>query len=244
MKARFIYRNLKARFRDQRQEIKALLAAIKPGDVVVDIGANKGSYLYWMSRAVGAGRVVAFEPQPALVEYLRQAVVACGLKNVVVEGKAVSDKSGTMTLYVPGNATSPGATLEGTMQSHGKCREVPVEVVKLDDYFAGTTGRIAALKIDVEGHELAVFRGAERIIREHRPVLIFECENRHLAPARTVLDVLNYLKGLGYAGSFICRDALLPIEQFDPAVHQRQEGERFWDQPSYCNNFIMQMAAR
>ena len=239
MKARFIYRNLKARFGDQKQEIRALLAAVRPGEVVVDVGANKGSYLYWMSRAVGSGRVVAFEPQPTLAAYLQQAVAVCNLSNVVIEAKAVSDHTGNMTLYTPGDAASPGASLEEAVRSRGACGQIAVEVVRLDEYFANRPGRISVIKIDVEGHELAVFRGAQRILQEDSPVLIFESETRHLTQG-TVFDVLDYLTRQGYQGSFICRNSLLPIAQFDPAVHQRQTGARFWDQPSYCNNFILQ----
>ena len=238
MKARFIYRNLKARFCDQRQEIKTLLAAVQRGDVVVDVGANKGSYLYWMSRAVGPGRVVAFEPQPKLAAYLTQAVAVCNLKNVTVEAKAVSDHSGRMTLHTPGDAESPGASLEGAVQNREACGQLEVEVVALDDYFVRESGRIAVIKIDVEGHELAVFQGAKGIISQHSPVLIFESENRHLSHG-TVFDVLRYLTDLGYRGSFICGNSLLPIAQFDSAQYQRQDGARFWDRPSYCNNFIM-----
>jgi FkbM family methyltransferase len=239
MRLRFLYRNLKARFRDQRQEIRAILQAAAPGDTVVDVGANKGSYLWWMSRAVRHGRVVAFEPQARLADYLRTVVRACRLHNVTVEDKAVSDRSGRMVLHVPGESDSPGASLEQRVAQREPCRPVEVELVTLDEYFAGArSGRIAALKVDVEGHEFAVFRGAQRTIAEHRPLLVFESENRHLSEG-TVADVLHYVTGLGYTGSVVCRNTLLPLAEFDPADHQRQEDGRFWDRRDYCNNFIL-----
>jgi len=46
------------------------------------------------------------------------------------------------------------------------------------------------------------------------------------------------LKSLGYKGSFICRNTLLPLSAFDPSVHQRQDGEWFWKKEGYCNNFV------
>jgi hypothetical protein len=94
------------------------------------------------------------------------------------------------------------------------------------------------MKIDVEGHELAVFRGARETLRRDSPVLVFECENRHIS-GDDVFMVLDYLRSLGYDGSFVCRGALMPISGFDPAIHQRQVGERFWDRKDYCNNFVM-----
>ncbi len=111
-----------------------------------------------------------------------------------------------------------------------------VPVVALDDYF-NEADKVAVLKIDVEGAELDVLKGAERILRRHGPLLVFECENRHLATGK-VEDVFSWLNGLGYEGSFVCEDRLLPISQFDAAIHQRQDGEWFWKSKDYCNNFI------
>ena len=97
--------------------------------------------------------------------------------------------------------------------------------------------RSTLLKIDVEGAELGVFKGAERILRQHAPLLVFECENRHLAPGN-VGEVFSWLETLGYRGSFICRNRLKPLSQFDAGVHQRPHGEWFWKSRDYCNNFV------
>ena len=85
MKWRFIYRGLKARYRDQRLELRALTQTLRSTDIAIDVGANKGSYLWSLSKAVPRGRVVAFEPQPLLADYLRQACQRAGLTNVQVE---------------------------------------------------------------------------------------------------------------------------------------------------------------
>ena len=72
MKWRFIYRGLRARFRDQNLEITALINHLKEDDVAIDVGANKGSYLWALSKAVPRGKVIAFEPQQKLCDYLRK----------------------------------------------------------------------------------------------------------------------------------------------------------------------------
>jgi FkbM family methyltransferase len=238
MKARFLWRAFKARYRDQRAEIGSLIDALGPSDIAVDVGANKGSHILWLSRAVPHGRVVAFEPQPALADYLCRAVCALNLKNVTIEPAAVSDRAGKMILHIPGAGDSPGASLERAVASCETCRDVEVPVVTLDEYFKDTEARVAAIKIDVEGHELSVFRGAGEILSKHSPILVFECENRHISNG-SVFTVLDYLRSLGYDGSFVYRGKLIPISVFDPAIHQRQVGERFWDRKDYCNNFIM-----
>ena len=94
MEFRFLWRAWKARLRDERAEIHALRSSIRDGETAVDVGANKGSCLYWLSRAVGSGTVVAFEPQPDLASYLRRHCSPSGLANVTVEAAGVSDRRG------------------------------------------------------------------------------------------------------------------------------------------------------
>lgn len=244
MNLRFAYRNLKARFRDQRQEISALLKHIQPGDTVVDCGANKGSYVWTLSRAVGkSGQVIAFEPQRKLASYLRAMVQSCGLPNVRIEEKGISDHAGSMQLMIPGGDTSPGASLEQSIMQREECATYPVEVVSLDEYFAARKQKISAIKIDVEGHEFAVLQGAKNIIEQDAPLLVFECEQRHLS-GTTVEEILQWLLARGYDGCFIQHGLLRPINEFRSELHQRQQGERFWDAHDYCNNFIMRRKSK
>jgi len=232
---RFRVRALKARLRDQRAEFDAIGRHLEPGDIACDIGANKGSFVFWLSRWCRGGRVVAFEPQPQFAERLAAVCRDLELDNVTVEAKAVYSRSGAMDLFVP-SGHSPGASLTHKAVEAENFTTLSVPVVALDDYF-GEGDRVRLLKIDVEGAELEVFKGAERILRQHAPLLVFECENRHLAPGR-VRDVFSWLEAVGYEGSFVSGHRVLPIAQFDAAVHQRQDGEWFWKSKDYCNNFI------
>jgi FkbM family methyltransferase len=239
VKARFLYRAWKARLRGERAEIRALRAALSPGDGAADVGANKGAYLHWMRRAVGpSGRVFAFEPQPGLARYLEAVRRGMGWQNVLVREVALSDGAGRRTLHVPGRENSPGASLEKVDEpSAGRDREVEVDT--LDHQLDGA--RIALLKVDVEGHELAVFRGAVRTLSEHGPTLLFETEARHLS-GRSPHEVFSFLSGLGYRGQFFSRRGLRPIGEFDLAIHQRRGPGRFWEAPGYCNNFLFKPA--
>jgi FkbM family methyltransferase len=230
--ARFYIRAVKARFRDQKAELLTIRQHVRPHDTVCDIGANKGSFVYWLSRWCPAGAVIAFEPQQDLVTLLGS--VCRRLKNVTIEPKAVYSRSGTFPLYVP-PGHSPGASLVTDLQGQA-CVAVAVPTISLDEYFA-PGDRVSLLKIDVEGAELDVFKGADRILREQSPLVVFECENRHLKIG-TVHDVFSHLTGLGYEGRFICGDRLLPIAEFDSRLHQPQTGDWFWKRAGYCNNFI------
>lgn len=235
---RFRTRALRALFRDQRAELFAIWRHLQPGDIACDIGANKGSYIYWLSWWVHDGRVVAFEPQPELARDLRNICDVIGLGNVTVEAKAVHLRAGKQQLYVPvGHQPSASLMRRGATDD---VVELSVPVVALDSYF-GENDKVTLLKIDVEGAELGLLRGAERILRRSAPLLVLECENRHLAPG-TVGEVFSYLASLGYEGSFVWRNRVLPIAQFDAAVHQRQDGPWFWKSKDYCHNFVFRRA--
>ena len=229
----FVYRAWKARLRGERQEVAALRSALASGDVAVDVGAHKGAYTYWMRRAVGeTGKVFAFEPQPRLAAYLAQASAAMGWENVRVRACALSDAPGVGTLRIPAGPSTQGAALSAEAGVDG----VSCRLATLDAELAGE-GRVAFLKVDVEGHELAVFRGARRILAEDAPVVLFECEARHLS-AGSMEEVFAHLSGLGYAGRFFGPEGLRPLAEFDPAIHQRVLPGRFWKAPGYCNNFL------
>jgi len=201
------------------------------GAVAVDVGAHKGAYTWWMRRAVGeTGKVYAFEPQPRLAEDLRALVSGSGYRNVIVENLGLSSAAGRMMLNVPGGATSPGASLEPSAEG---ARSFAVDVTTLDEYFDGDESRrIRLLKCDAEGHEMEVFKGAQRLLAEAGPCLLFECERRHRRSG-SVEEVFNFLQGLGYRGWFVERRGCRDIGQFDPEVHQARGGT-----PGYVNNFL------
>lgn len=238
MKLRFLWRAWKARYRDQVAELAAIRATIRPGDTVYDIGGNKGSYVYWLSRWVGrTGRVYTFEPQASLAAHLETICRRLSLSNVTVEAKAVYSEAGTLNLFVPGQSDSPGASLSSKVASSTACRSVAVPVIALDDYPAEVPQRVSVLKVDVEGAEKGVFVGADSLIRKYSPLLVFECENRHLENG-TVNDVFEHLAALGYTGQFVCGKKLRPLSEFAPEIHQKQTGPRFWDAKDYFNNFV------
>jgi FkbM family methyltransferase len=237
MRARYVFKAYRARYLRQRGELRTVAATLRPDDLAVDIGAHKGTYTYWMRRAVGpAGRVVSFEPQPRLAAYLRSVTALMGWRNVDVRQYALTDVPGTAVLHVPGksgmslSASLDSATYVADAGFHYECA-----VDTLDRQMRGT-GRVALVKVDVEGHELQVFRGAEGLLKRDAPALLFECEARHLR-RHSMRDVFGYLEGLGYEGAFFAPVELRPLDEFDPAVHQREGGAGTGRVP-YCNNFL------
>ena len=239
-RTRLLLRALRARLRSQRAELRALCGALRRGDVAVDVGANKGSHTLWMARAVGSrGRVLACEPQLALAEGLARDLRSLGLYQCEVRAVALGAEDGRATLHIPTDLDHPpGATLAGAALAGSTARAVEVPVQRLDTLLRGEERRIAAVKIDVEGYESAVLRGAAETIAGHRPLLVVEIEARHLGP-EGVDGVLTQLEHLGYGGHFVRQGALVPIREFRTERDQAAAGPRFWERPEYCNNFVL-----
>lgn len=210
-------------------------SVLRSGDVVVDAGAYKGGYTYWMRAEVGAaGHVFAFEPQPELARFLRGVVKAFAWSNVHVEEAGLSASSGELTLHAPGSSPSQDASLVRALAG-ADARHYTVRIDTLDDSLERRAlGRpVDLIKCDVEGHELDAFRGAERVLTQDRPLLLFECEARH-NPGRPVSDVFEYLEGFGYRGSFFWHGELLDVREFDLEAHQTL------GRAPYANNFVFE----
>ena len=227
------------RLGSNRGEVAFVRDRVHSGDVVVDLGAHKGAFLYWLRSRVGpGGQVIAFEPQPILASALQRVIQQRGWSNVAVHQVAVADAAGTLTLGIPGDGSpSPGARLvaEGA-DTTGYGATVEVDVVTLDAFFADRPRPIRFIKCDVEGVEMSVFRGARELLTTDRPDLMFECEKRHLNDD-SVQTVFDWLQSLGYRGRFFHRGRLRPIEEFDPVLHQSVGPDDSVDHAEYCNNF-------
>jgi len=214
-------------------EIRYVLKHLKPGDFAIDVGGYKGGYTYWMRyRAGKTGRVVTFEPQPALSERLKKLVAAFGWDNVKIEQMGLSSADGKLTLSLPKGRPVSLATLEPREGEEYEKYDVPVET--LDHYLERRklTG-VKMIKVDAEGHEVDVFRGAEACLKRDRPRLLFECEEKHRKNLTT--DTFEFLKSMNYRGYFFWGKVLRPIEDFRLAVHQvpgqRPSGSNFAFEP-------------
>ncbi|HMO18562.1 MAG TPA: FkbM family methyltransferase [Oligoflexia bacterium] len=238
---RLLNRAFKYKFVSDKNEIDYLFEKINPGDTVIDIGAHKGGYLFWLSRAAGsAGKVIAFEPQSLLYNYLISVVSYFSSRNVEVHNLGVSSFDNTLKLFVPKGPgqTSPGATFENKEDSE-EGYHVSVPVVSLDNFLKDRPNRIAFLKIDVEGHELSVFQGAVDLLTKDKPTIMFESENRHLGKSN-VTEVFQFLKNLGYNGYFFHDSKKLPIDHFNPDKHQRTLNGEIAEKNNYINNFFFE----
>jgi FkbM family methyltransferase len=163
--------------RVEKESENVMLAHLRPGDVVWDVGANIGWFALLAARAVGrAGAVTAFEPSLTNVLWLERNAARNGLQLTVVRA-AASDGTGwarfDASTSLGGHLTSSGHNL--------------VRTVTLDDWAAGH-GLPSFVKIDVEGAEAAVLTGARRLLATGRTVILCEAHGTQAEIAAILFD--------------------------------------------------------
>ncbi len=226
------------RLGESRPDVRLVASLCDRNRISLDIGADVGEFTIAMLPS--SQSVVAFEPRPAQARDLASMFNAVGAA-VRVEAVALSDTPGVTAMRVlesdPGRSTIDTANaLSDTDDSAVQTIDVPVK--RLDDLQLDNVGLI---KIDVEGHELAVLRGAAATLTRNRPTVVVEAEERHHPNA--VAAITDFLAGLGYVGYFDIGDARHPIDEFNAARHQNPAniGNRTdgWEARGvYVNNFL------
>src|SRR5207248_1693356 len=149
--------------------IDALLAQVLARDSnCLDVGSHLGSMLVRFLALAPEGRHIAFEPTPVKARWLRSK-----FPEVEIEEAAASDVSGAATLFMRKRATGLNS-----LRPQSGARPLAVRTARVDDVVAG---RISFMKIDVEGAELAVMRGAATTIDRYGPQLLFESTKENLS---------------------------------------------------------------
>jgi FkbM family methyltransferase len=176
---------------------------LRRGDVFFDVGAHQG----WMSmvaaRRTGAkGKVVAFEPSPRSVDYLRYHKRVNRLSQMEIVPKVVSRADAKrMPFFLVGDGNAVMNSLVRIEEAESSPRgtsAVEVESVTLDS-FSQQSGLIPTMiKVDTEGAELWVCEGARRLLAENRPALIIATHPTWLPEGQKIEDLFELLNGYGY----------------------------------------------
>ena len=189
----------------------------QPGDTFFDIGAHYGWISITAADCVGPlGRVIAFEPAPALLDVLAFHKRMNRLRQVDIVPKAVSGVSSAhIWLFLVNGGLSFRNSITTSdddapfLLPHQKIR-VQVPSISLDD-FCIESGLIPdVIKIDVEGAELLVLQGAERTLQEHSPTLIVGVHPFWLPKQQRPADIFDLLDDHGYE---ICREHVIAFNE-------------------------------
>lgn len=229
---RVVARAISLVYRRAEPELGRLDDICGRGGLMVDVGAWYGPWSRRLARR--ADRLIAIEPT-SRYQVLRQTLPA----TAEVVHAAASDQAGEDELWSAGRGDgAEGLSSLRKREVHGNCVTVPL--VRIDDL--AVTG-LTFMKIDVEGHELAVLRGTEATIRRDRPRLLLEVEAR----MQPIDDLLGLLADWDYEGWVLDRGSWRPLADFDLAGRQaatlrvanRGLARRLlWPYPRYVNSVL------
>jgi FkbM family methyltransferase len=190
---------------------------VRPGDTVLDIGANIGMVTLWLSKLVGErGKVHAFEPNPELQKILEEMLNHNQVSNVCLHPVALGAEQGSLELRIP--RVNAGAASLVRNKHLSDCDVIEVPVRPLSEIVAEEGIKsIRLIKIDVEGFEAEVFQGGQEVLESIRPEAILFELNERLDGSIRDQPVIKILRDFGY--KFFCLPRCLfrmHLECFDP----------------------------
>ena len=220
-----IFYHLRTQSRNCEPELWLVPKLLGHGGVAVDIGANEG---YWsLQLARYARHVHAFEPNPICLAQLHRVLS----RKVTLHPVALSDNSGTTSLRFDPNNTGIGTIKSGNpLSDNAGIKQIQTKDVTtkcLDDFHLND---VELIKIDVEGHEEAVLRGAEATLRRNRPIVICEIEERHNTGG--LKRIRAFFAQRDYRAFAIDDDRVSPLEAIET------EGKKSLAVAAGINNFI------
>ena len=169
---------------------------LRQGDTIIDVGANMGLVTLQCAKLVGAsGRVVAYEPNPAMIELLSQSIESNGFSNIELNAIALGNESGRLKLNVPNKLTSKASLVRKYREDQ---HVVEIQVDNTAKAFERLdAGVIRLWKIDTEGYESQIIEGAQPYLKQNPPhAVLFEI-NDYDGPLNENASV-QMLTALGY----------------------------------------------
>ena len=183
---------------------QSLSPSLGAGSVFLDVGAHIGYFSIKAAPQVGRnGRVVAFEPNPETLKLLRDNVAVNHAENIVVEPIACTDREQNLTLYAAPNVNTGASSLSqqnASISAGDLPRQYSVRGRPIDDVVRELNlSRVDAIKIDVEGAEVLVLRGALQTLTRFHPKIVVEVIASQLASFQTTPeDLSSVIKSAGY----------------------------------------------
>lgn len=170
---------------------------VSPGDRIVEVGANLGYYTISMALLAGpTGRVTAFEGNPRLCGLIRRTMEFNGYSSrVEVRNQAATDVSGPITFSVSRTNSGGGHATAHPGHPTQDMEQIEVEGVRLDDVI---DGEIDFLRMDAEGSEPRILRGAERLLQNPSVTVVMEWDVFQMASRASVPDLVAWLTSLGF----------------------------------------------
>ncbi|MEO0883423.1 MAG: FkbM family methyltransferase [Pseudomonadota bacterium] len=200
-----LFSNAKAMMNDGRVELVAIREHIAPGSVVLDVGAHVGVFSRRFAALAPDCTIVAFEPQSLPRSVFNMAGFFRKPNNILVLPLALGAEAGLMNLTIPikqSGAVGIGLAHMGKdddLADRFEIKKELVAVARLDDVLTRLDlGPVSLIKIDVEGGELNVLRGAQQTLERYSPALLCEIDGREQRFNQTAGDLSTFLAERGY----------------------------------------------
>lgn len=213
-------------------ELLYIHQVLKDDSVFIDIGTNKGIYLYQAEKVIQNGTIFGFEPNQSLVDYIKPL-----FPKVKLFPLAVSSSSGTSVLHIPKKGNGLQDT-RASLEAMGEgVEKIEIRTITLDDWAKQEgVSKIDLVKIDVEGHEFDSIKGCAQILKTFQPIFIIEIELRHAN--YPINEIFDFITGFGYDVFYFDRKTLR-LQSFEVAqLADFQKEEYLNDFNRYINNFI------
>lgn len=182
--------------------IHAIADVVKSGAFALDIGAHIGFYTLVLSKTVGPhGRVLAFEPLPCNYSIFCDNIRLNNCTQVEAINKALLDRTCNLEADIRINEAQPGSV---AFLASDKAEHPIASAVALDEFLAGSRVPVDFMKVDVEGAESLVLKGASETIESYHPALLIEVHHFGGSPA-DASPVIGQLRGWGYATRWLNR---------------------------------------
>ncbi len=217
-KARY-YKTIKKFKIEDEPDLIVVQKLLSPKDTILDIGANIGLYIHFLSTSVK--RIVGFEPVPFTFSILENNAKLFEWDNIELHQAAISDTNGQAIIQVPIQAGVRNyfrATLTNNIDVSSDM-SFEVKTQTLDSYLSRQSDTISFIKCDTEGHELSVVKGAFNFLNENKPAWLIEISGNPDEPDSESAELFSIMKSYGYKVYFFKDSKLQKRNPGDESVN-------------------------
>ena len=199
-------------------EMQVIPKILENPRTIVDIGANYGTYSFFLSKLYPQARVFAFEPATSSYGILRKIIRKFKLQNVIPVKKGLGEKEEIKEIVMPMHYTIIAYISDKNSKKNKEDESEEIEITTLDNFVKRNKIRnVNFIKCDVEGFELSVFNGARKTLKRFKPLVFVEIEERHTEKyGINPQQVLDFFKKLGYKSYSIKKDKIEKADKIVP----------------------------
>ncbi len=182
------------------QEMSAIPKIIENPKVIIDIGANYGTYSFFLSKLYPIAKIFAFEPAKSPYGILKKIKKRFSLDNVIPVKKGLGEKEEEREIITPMHYTIIAYISDKNSKKNKEDESEEIKIITLDNFVRrNKIKNVNFIKCDVEGFELSVFKGASKTLKRFKPLVFVEIEERHTKKyGINPQQVLDFFKKLEY----------------------------------------------